>query len=476
MLFNSFPYMLVFLPAAILLAKLARSWGGWRAAQGCVLISSVLFYGYAKPQNLWYLAGSILVNWLFGRWLGNTHEALPRRRILQVGLGLNVCFLCVFKYANLFFHSVPWLVERGVIIPDLEFPLGISFFTITQIMYLVNCHEGAIRPSTLFDHATFVSFFPYVVSGPISRAKRILHQFPNIANPDDSGRSEMARGVYIFAMGLSKKAVLSGAFAQAAEFGFAEAHTISSLEAWIFATLYALYVYFDFSGYSDMAIGSALMLGIHVSPNFDAPYQATSIIDFWQRWHISLTSFITNYLYTPLVRALGKRTWIVTSLSTVLAMSIVGLWHDLRWTFLIFGLIHGFALAINQNWRTWKMPKLPSAVGWFTMMIVVDVGFVFFHATTVSAAMAYLPRLVAPHHLFGLDVLRHMNGHDLQSVLSYAIQVIGVVIAFTGKSSEARARDFAPSWGYLAQAVALLCLACLFVNSNLAKPFVYFAF
>lgn len=475
MLFNSFFYILAFLPAAILLTWFARRLGGWRFAQASVLVCSAFFYTWAKPLNLVYLAGSIVTNWLLGRWLATTSD-VRRKRVLQLGLVLNVGFLGVFKYANFFARSVPLLARHGWLLPDLDFPLGISFFTITQIMYLVNCYEGAIKPSTLFDHATFVSFFPYVISGPISRAKRVIHQFPQFGERSATGTQEMARGMYLFSMGLFKKVVFADAFSQAADYGFGSIKSLSVMEAWFFATCYALQIYFDFSGYSDMAIGSALMLGVQISPNFDSPLQSKSIIEFWQRWHISLTSFITNYLYTPMIRAFPKRTWVVTSSATLVAMAIAGLWHGPNWTFVMFGTIHGLALAINQNWRAWKMPKLPAFFSWLITLAVVDFAFIFFRSASLHAAWAYVPRLAGLHNIFGMQNMRVMNGDGLRIPIFIVTQAAGFVVAFYGLGSEARARDFKPSWKNAAAAVALTSCAWLFMNSNIAKPFVYFAF
>ncbi len=480
MLFNTFRYILLFLPLTVLLTALARRFWGWRAAQAVVLGASLFFYGFSKPRNLPWLLGSILVNWLLGRWLGATEESPKRKRVLQIGLVLDIGFLCLFKYLNLFLRSVPFFAAHGMILPDLEFPLGVSFFTIAQIMYLVNCYEGAMQPSSLFDHATFVSFFPYVISGPISRAKRIIHQFPQLGGRSGADReaytAELARGIYLFSLGLFKKVLFADAFAQAADFGFAPGMHRSMIESWFFVTCYAMQIYFDFSGYSDMAIGSALMLDIQLPPNFDAPLHSTSIIEFWQRWHISLTNFITNYLYTPMIRAFKKRTWVVTSGATLLAMAIAGLWHGPNWTFVIFGSIHGLALAINQNWRTFKMPKLPGWLSWLLTMIVVDLGFVFFHSATVVGAFAYLPGLFDVRHFVGFENMRQMNGAGLRATIYAATQVAGLVVAFVGKSSEARARDFQPIYRHMAVAVVLTACAWLFMNSNVAKPFVYFAF
>jgi D-alanyl-lipoteichoic acid acyltransferase DltB (MBOAT superfamily) len=264
----------------------------------------MIFYAWPKPEHLVYLLGSVLVNWQLARMIASATP--PRRkRLLQAGLVLNIGFLCVFKYLNFFIGSIPVLAHRKLLTLDLAFPLGISFFTLAQIMYLVDCYEDLMPPSSLFDHATFVSFFPCIISGPICRARRIVHQFPTLNGAGPTAET-VARAIFLFSMGLIKKVVLADAFSQAADIGFSNIASLSTAEAWCSVSAYALQLYFDFSGYSDMAIASALLLGIEVPRNFDAPLRSLSIIEFWQRWHISLSSFITTYLYTPILRSFKR--------------------------------------------------------------------------------------------------------------------------------------------------------------------------
>ena len=190
-------------------------------------------------------------------------------------------------------------------VPRYFLPLGISFFTLTQIMYLVDTYERAVSPGSLFDHATFISFFPYILSGPLAKAKRMRRQLTGIPPSAEKGAS-LARGLYLLSLGLFKKSVCAEAFAQVATYGFDTARHRSMLEVAVYSICYSMQIYFDFSGYSDMAIGSAEMLGIEIPRNFDAPFRAKSLIEFWERWHISLSSFIATYMYTPLLRSFRK--------------------------------------------------------------------------------------------------------------------------------------------------------------------------
>jgi alginate O-acetyltransferase complex protein AlgI len=473
--FNSFHYILLFLPLVIVVVGLARRLPVPKAPQICILLASIYFYAYGKPAHVAYLIGSIVANWLIARWMGPMEEA-PRKRIFIVGIVLNIAFLCTFKYVNFFFSTIPYFAHHHILIPDLQFPLGISFFTLAQIMYLIECYEEMIPPSSLFDHATFVSFFPYVISGPIPRADRILHQFPTLNAPASPSADSIARAMYLFTMGLAKKVILADAFSKAADYGFTGAKNMSAFEGWFFAASYALQLYFDFSGYSDMAIASALFLGIDIPRNFDAPFKSLSIIEFWTRWHITLSQFITTYLYTPIITSFRKATLAKASFATLVAMTIAGLWHGPSWTFVLFGLIHGVALVTNQYWKKKKMPVLPDAICWLLTMAVVAFANVFFRSPSLHFAIGYVGKMFNWHNAFGTDNIQAMNGAGIMVGVFVLAQICGVILSVVGKSSEALARNFKPTALNAAATVAFGLAALLFLNSSISKPFVYFAF
>lgn len=475
MLFASFSYVLVFLPIVVVVTVAARKLLGPRAAQAWILIASIFFYAKSQPLNLIYLAASILANWALARSMERAKEP-TKKRILVAGLVANVLFLCAFKYLGFFASIFAFALPGNFIVPSLGFPLGISFFTITQIMYLVDCYQGLLNPSTLFDHATFVSFFPYVISGPLGRAKRMRHQFGNFGGVDGTRTDTLARGVFHFAMGIFKKTVFADSFARVAFYGFHSAKHLSAFEAWVFSVAYVMQVYFDFSGYSDMAIGSAMMLGIEIPRNFDAPLSARSIIDFWQRWHISLTGFITTYLYTPILRSFSKRTLVVSTLATFFAMGIAGLWHGPSWTFVVFGFLHGAYLGINQVWRKKKMPGIPTFLSWLLTFAVVTISFIYFGSASVSQGTMRVLSLFNPHHAFATRNLAEMNIEGVSLRIFGLPLLVGTLAALFGKSSEQRAMEFSPTALTCAYAVALTLVAFVFVNSNVPTPFVYFRF
>jgi alginate O-acetyltransferase complex protein AlgI len=443
------------------------------AAQIVVLAASAVFYGWFKPHNLWYLAASVTVNFLLAQGISRAEH--PRRKqILVAGLVLNVGYLCIFKYVNFLIANLWFLGGSRFHFPDLDFPLGISFFTLAQIMYLVDCYEGLAPALSLFDHITFASFFPYVISGPIAKAKRMAHQFDNFGGVPGERSALIARGLYQFTIGLFKKVIFADAFASIANLGFGTRSRLSVPEAWIFSLSYTLQIYFDFSGYSDMAIGSAMMLGIEVPRNFDAPLRSKSIIEFWQRWHITLSQFITTYLYTPILKSFERATLFKASLATLLAMTIAGLWHGPSWTFVLFGVLHGAALVANQYWRKKKMPKLPALGSWLLTLVFVNFAFIFFRSNNIHDAALMASSLANLHHVLGVRTLGEawasMTGRELAALL------IGTVLAFYGKSSDQLAREFEPKYWNSFAVAAMMVLCWLSLIFNTTQEFVYFKF
>jgi alginate O-acetyltransferase complex protein AlgI len=474
LLFNSFAYILLFLPIAVIgIAALKRRFGP-RAAQAGILLASGVFYCWFKPVNVAYPVASILANWWLAQKIGRA--PFPRnKRWLQLGLLLNICYLSAFKYSNFLIGTLPFMRGHEHLLPDLDFPLGISFFTLTQVMYLVDCYEGTMQPASLFDHATFVSFFPYVISGPIARASRTVPQFAYSGGVNGVTKEQVARGLYLFSIGLLKKVVLAEGFSHVANYGFETANNRSTLEVLVFTCAYAMQIYFDFSGYSDMAIGSAGMLGIEIPRNFDMPFRAKSIIEFWQRWHISLTAFITTYLYTPILRSFNRPTIVAASFSTIAAMAVAGLWHGPSWTFVLFGLVHGIALAINQIWRKKQLPKLPAWLSWMATFALVNVAFIFFRSATIGNAMKLLGELFDIRHAFGMTNLSVMHVTVNYPIFGLPV-ALGLLAAFVGKSSEQAAREFNPTaWSSPLTACALL-ISFLYMNSQVAADFIYFKF
>jgi D-alanyl-lipoteichoic acid acyltransferase DltB (MBOAT superfamily) len=317
-----------------------------------------------------------------------------------------------------------------------------------------------------------VAFFPCVSSGPIVRVKNMADQF---AHPRErAARIEMAsRGLFLFSMGLAKKVVFGDTFGIVADAGFSTPGSLSTVETWAFSAAYTLHIYYDFSGYSDMAVGSAWLLGYDIPQNFRSPLRARSIAEFWQRWHITLSNFITNYLYTSILRSFRKATLRTSTIATLLAMGIAGLWHGPGWTYIVFGLMHGAALAVNQVWKKSKR-KLPRGLGQVLTFAFVNMAFIAFRSPDLASAARMWRRLLPYGHAVGTAVLA--KAVPLTPMTLVKPVVLGVVVAFFARSSSERAEAFRPNSRALLVTASLLVVSLFFMNSTVAKPFVYFAF
>lgn len=401
MLFNSLAFIFGFLPLTCAIWFVLRRRGHSSLALAWLLIASLLFYSWWNPANLIILLISMGLNFGIGSTLSRS-SLLPLLRVglLITGIGANLALLGYFKYANFLVANLNYVLGSEFSLGTILLPLGISFFTFQQIAYLVDAYRGEIeRPYRFIHYALFVAFFPQLIAGPIVHHKDLVQQFsdPERRQPQIS---QFAIGITIFAIGLFKKVVFADGVAVYANAVFAEADAgtaLSFCEAWIGAIAYTLQLYFDFSGYSDMAIGLAQMVGIQLPLNFNSPYKATSIIDFWNRWHITLSRFLRNYLYIPLGgnrKGEGRR-----SLNLMITMLLAGLWHGAGWSFVIWGGMHGLYLVVNHQWRAWRRrnvhPDLPQSrlerlwAGGLTFMVVV-VAWVVFRAPHLSSAWIML--------------------------------------------------------------------------------------
>ena len=275
---------------------------------------------------------------------------------------------------------------------NLPFPLALSFFTLQQITFLVNCYDKQILKVKFLDYFNYVSFFPQLIAGPIILFKDINYNL-NVRKKEIN-YSNIYRGVFFIIIGLFKKTILSDKLFNISNYGFTNVENISFVDSWISTIAFSFQFYFDFSGYVDMAIGSALLFNIKLPINFNSPFKSVSIIDFWKRWHITLSNFITNYMYFPLVKNFGNK-YFFNIFSIIIVMTIAGIWHGPRWTYLIFGLMHGLALAFNNLFRF----KINNVLSIFLTFIFVNFSFVFFNSKTVSQSFSMFSKLFNPNNL-----------------------------------------------------------------------------
>ena len=359
MLFNSYPFVFVFLPLVLAGFAVLTRWRSRTATLAFLIVASLAFYAWWNWRFLGLLLFSILFNFALGRRLQRRASergapVAPARRLLALGIAVNVGLLGYFKYRNFLVDTVGMAVGTDWALPPIVLPLAISFFTFEQITYLVDAYHGDTGEYDFLGYALFISFFPHLIAGPIVRFKELVPQFSSRSTFVFS-HENVARGLFIFAIGLFKKVMIADTFSPWVAPIFDRAPVVVFSDAWGATLAFALQLYFDFSGYTDMAIGLALMLNVVLPENFDSPYQARSIIDFWRRWHMTLSNFLRDYLYIPLGG--GRRGEARRYANLFITMLLGGLWHGASWTFVLWGGLHGAYLAINHLWRRRRPPS-----------------------------------------------------------------------------------------------------------------------
>jgi D-alanyl-lipoteichoic acid acyltransferase DltB (MBOAT superfamily) len=357
-LFNSHVFLFVFLPATILAYYTVRQRAGHRAALAVLIAASFVYYGWWNPIYVPLLVGSLLFNFVMGRAIDGGKSP----GLLAVGIAVNLLLLGVFKYADFFIDTANALGGEHFNELHILLPLGLSFITFQKIAFLVDVHRGVTSPRDPLAYTLFVVFFPQLIAGPIVHHRDIARQFSDSQRVDNVTEN-LAIGLSVFAFGLAKKVLLADTLATFASPVFEAAHRGDPLSlqlSWMGALAYMLQLFFDFSGYSDMALGLARMFGYHLPINFNAPYRSTSIVDFWRRWHLTLAHFLRDYLYFPLGGSRHGEVRHYLNLMTV--MTLGGLWHGAAWTFVIWGALHGVYLIVNQLWRRWRGEPSPETL------------------------------------------------------------------------------------------------------------------
>ncbi len=497
MLFSSHAFLFVFLPLVLMSFHLARHFLGGKAALLVVIAASLFFYGYWNPPFLFLLIGSMLINFGFVKIL----SANPGRLWLAVAITLNLTILGYFKYRNFFLENLMMASEAFAIsgtLDPLVVPLAISFFTFQQIALLIDVKEGHAKISNPLDFAAFIALFPQLIAGPIVLFREMREQFADLRTGHYKGLEFIGPGVIVFSLGLFKKVVLADSIAPYADLAFSIPDQLTTLEAWFGAIAYSLQLYFDFSGYSDMAVGLGLMLGLTLPINFKTPFRATSMIDFWKRWHITMTRFFMLYVYSPVALTFAR--WsqqrnlsqgitfvIAIALPTAFTFLLSGLWHGAAWHFVAFGLINGIGLVLNHAWREAKLPRIPKLLGWLLTILVVIVSFVYFRAENMAAAatilkvMFWSPVLVLPSWL---SVIADNFGLPWQSLSflasgSYTLRLVlwitlAGIISLSSFNFVERSGTLRASWANAILAATALVLSIGLLDRP--KAFIYFQF
>lgn len=498
MLFNSYMFLFAFLPITLLGFVIISAWESRKAVLCWLVACSIVFYGIWNPINLAIIFPSIAINYYLALAIRKQCESKPDPEglfnladiLVLLGIIFNLAFLGYFKYKNFFLGTLNDVVGTQFALTRLILPLGISFITFQKIGFLVDVRSQAVKQFDLYDFLIFVFFFPQLIAGPIVHYREMMPQFMNVDKRPDM--QNLSLGLCIFAFGIFKKVVLADGVAQYVPETFDSAsggHAISFFSAWMAAIAYTLQIYFDFSGYSDMAIGLARLFGIKLPMNFNSPLKASSIIDFWSRWHITLTRFLTAYVYTPLVMSLTRSRMqrglpvmgrkrptlqafvVLLAWPTVFTMLLSGFWHGAGFTFIAWGGLHGLYLVVNHGWRQWR-PKWDKGI---YERVMKPVGFVI----TFSCVVVGMVLFRAPDIESANNVLRGMAGLDgftiPQAIINRAGQ-IGQWIEFLGINGDMSSGSvFAASIAWIAS-LLLIALAMPNVLEIMSRyqPALYF--
>jgi alginate O-acetyltransferase complex protein AlgI len=445
-------------------------WRARRAVLAFLIVASLTFYAWWDWQFLPLIVFSILFNFSFSRLLRRRVKACgpaaaPARRLLALGIAVNLALLGYFKYRNLIADTIGMAIGADWHMPPLLLPLAISFFTFEQITYLVDVYHDDTGEYDVLSYCLFITFFPHLIAGPIVRFRELVPQFGAVSTFVLSP-SNITNGLLIFAIGLFKKVFLADTFGVWVGPIFDHAPQLVFSDAWAGTLAFALQLYFDFSGYTDMAIGLALMFNIVLPENFDSPYKAQSIIDFWRRWHMTLFNFLRDYLYMPLNgnRAGATRRY----LNLFLTMLLGGLWHGASWTFVLWGGLHGVYVITNHFWRRAGV-RLPAGVAWTITFIAVMVGWVFFRAPSLPRAHVILEGMVGLNGFAWPNEPYSIGGNRLKWLLP------GLAVVLWGPNRQAIMRWRIRSDYVYAMAFALLA-AISILRLGDPSPFLYFLF
>jgi len=486
MLFNSYTFIFLFLPITFFIYFYLNSKRLLVASKAFLVFASLFFYSW---WNIAYLP-LILISMLFNYSLGVSlvrekfHKQVSNKILLIIGIIANLALLGYFKYADFFIENINLTFSTDVSLLHLALPLAISFFTFQQIAYLVDSYRKETDEYDFLNYAIFVTFFPQLIAGPIVHHKEMMPQFAS-ENNRIKNYANIATGLFIFSIGLFKKVVIADTFAIGATQGFDNAEVLNLIEGWITSLSYTFQLYFDFSGYTDMAIGAALLFNIRLPINFDSPYKAVSIQDFWRRWHITLSRFLKDYIYIPLGG--NRKSEIRTYANLFTTFLLGGIWHGAGWTFVLWGALHGFALMIHRLWQKLGF-KLPTILAWFITFNFVNIAWVFFRAREFEDAIKVLngmfgmsgvalPNVLASKLAFlkayGVEFgmfMSHIKGTNI--TLIYLGLAFIVVLAL--KNSAYYMQNFQPSKRYAL--LSALLFAWGFFSLNKVSEFLYFNF
>ncbi|MBO4784466.1 MAG: MBOAT family protein [Lachnospiraceae bacterium] len=485
MLFNSYIFILIFIPLCLLGYFLLNSFKRYIPAQ-CVLFGmSLWFYGYFNYRYLLIIIASILINYGIYVSIGKLRDKNKSARALMIlGVAVNLGILGFFKYTDFFLTTVNQVFRSNIPLLRIVLPLGISFFTFQQISFIVDAYRGNVGKYKFIYYASFVAFFPQLIAGPIVTHDELITQFT-----DESKKKfnfdNLVKGIFLFTIGLSKKVLIADVLGAVVNYGYVAPERLNSGSAWIVILAYTLQIYFDFSGYCDMAVGLGKMFNIDIPFNFNSPYLSTSITEFWDRWHMTLTRFFTKYVYIPLG---GNRKGLArTCLNIFIVFLLSGFWHGAGWTFILWGVLHGLFSIITRLFK--KQDKIHiKPTGLIITFIFVNITWVFFRAESIPVALDIIKTAFsfkfAPIDPIILNAFRTPElvqllafadiEEKLPNIIPIGFMLVSTAIAFIPFNSKKMFEKFKPNT--LTLIFTILFFIWSFLSLSGVSTFLYFNF
>ncbi len=485
MLFNSYEFIFFFLPFTFFIYFYLLNQRLVTGAKGFLVFASLFFYSWWNITYLPIILSSMLFNFVIGNSLNENFKKVrvSKKSLLGFGIIANISLLGYFKYSDFFIENFNFAFDGTIPLLHMALPLAISFFTFQQIAYLVDSYRGETKEYDFLNYSLFVTFFPQLIAGPIVHHSAMMPQFASRWNLVKNYKN-IAAGMFIFSIGLFKKVVIADALAQWATSGFDVAEKLNLIEAWITSLSYTFQLYFDFSGYTDMAIGIALLFNVRLPINFNSPYKALNIQEFWRRWHITLSRFLKEYVYIPLG---GNRAGSFRTYNNLLATFIIGgIWHGAGWTFVFWGFLHGMALVIHRLWQGFGI-KLPKLLAWFITFNFINVTWVFFRAKEwddalkVLGAMFSLDYVVLPNALsapllflqeYGVEFGRFSNILDRGKAMAFIVLSFVLILAFQNSMQKLQSLKY----NYKSVLFSGIIFIGGFLSLNKVSEFLYFNF
>jgi alginate O-acetyltransferase complex protein AlgI len=410
MLFHSSQYLFYFLPIVFVLYYFRFK--NFQFSKIFILsISSIIFYSAWNIYFLPLILFIIFFNYYFCRFL------MSKNNILFYLISFNILILIIFKYLDFFINNINLLFNTQLELLDLPFPLALSFVTFQIIAFLVDVYDGNIKKIDFQKFFLFIIFFPQLIAGPIVRYNHIVPQY-SLKNNQKINFNNISIGFFLILIGFLKKILIADNLGQFVDIAFDNITAVSFLESWLISISFTFQIYFDFTGYVDMATGSAILFNIKLPQNFDSPFKATSLINFWQRWHITLTNFLTNYIFNPSVKALKKINFLKMMLLIIMVFIICGFWHGPSWMYGFFGLLHGLGLVVNHFYNKFLNFKLPKLIGWVLTFGYVNFTFIFFRAQDFNDGLLITSKMLGLNR-FGEGILLNKELYMLITIIIF---------------------------------------------------------